>query len=88
MSASRKNQSSRGQTPPPEKDDIPSDNTISGRDFGRLESDVSTLKTEVETLKTKVGKLNDQKNWLLGAGAALGVVLAILWDLIKSGGSQ
>lgn len=72
----------------PVNQNSPFEGNISARDFGKLEAKVESLNDEVGKLKDKVDKLNDQKNWLLGAGAALGVVLAILWDLIKSGGSQ
>lgn len=72
----------------PSNQNSPFTGEVSSRDFGKLEAKVEALEGEVDALKTQVGRLNDQKNWLIGAGAAIGVVLAALWDIIKSGGSQ
>lgn len=70
----------------PNNQNSPFTGDVSSRDFGKLEAKVESLEKDVETLKKQVGKLNDQKNWLIGAGTALGMIISFLWSLWRSAG--
>lgn len=67
----------------PDNQNSPFIGEISGRDFGKLEEKVNQLKDKVDILEAKVGKLEEQKNKVIGAGIAIGLALPFVWDVVK-----
>ena len=67
----------------PDNQNSPFIGDISGRDFGKLEEKVNQLNGKVKTLEDKVEKLEEQKNKVIGAGVAIGLVLPFVWDVVK-----
>lgn len=67
----------------PNNQNSPFTGDVSPRDFGKLEEKVSQLCEKVSTLEGKVSTLEEQKNKVIGAGIAIGLVLPFVWDVVK-----
>lgn len=57
-------------------------NEISGRDFGKIENRVEHLEKDVQSLQADVSKLKEQRSWVLGAAAVIGILVTVLADKI------
>ncbi len=51
--------------------------------FATMQKGRETQQEEIDALKKRVTVLENARIWILGAAAALGLVLRLLWDLTK-----